>query len=174
MALERSPGTSFLVVSSVGSFLRCYSVPLLSPAEHISTRQEHLLTAPTQAQRFTVSQRPTLGHRLIPEHSVSTGSKRTNWVRPGSQPQNSCSESKRMWFPQRKAQCVSGGELETGQQKQMAITDPLPERDGAGRWGKKTCPSKYVSFSFLQKWHFTSMVFLTYRDRLFTTLGRCL
>lgn len=67
----------------IGAFCRSYSVPL-PPSEHISAHQEHLLATFPQAHGCTFPQTPKLGYRLILEQSVSIGSKRTNWVRPGS------------------------------------------------------------------------------------------
>lgn len=82
----RSPGTLFLAVSSVGSFLKILRCPSPEPAEYTPTFQEHLLAAPTQAPGFIFPQRPKVDHRLISEHSVPRGSKGLIRLGPGRNP----------------------------------------------------------------------------------------
>ena len=77
-------------------------------------------------------------------------------------------------FPKEKVSCILEGEMDAGQQKQISSTDPLPERDGVGSWGKKTCPSEHGWFFFLQKRHFTNTVLFNLQRRALHNPGEML
>lgn len=153
MVPVRTPGTWFLAVPALAPSVDS-SVPLLSlQITYPHTKNISCLHPPTHTHKFTLPERLKLSHRLIPAPSVSTGSKRTNWVRLMSHPQTSCSGSeRRVGPPKEKVWCLLGGDTGAGQQKPTFATDPLPEGDevgGGGRREKKYCIiSLNISCSF--------------------------